>query len=478
MDRPVAARIGNSVRITFLILLASALCTLYGCAPKSTSGLTGLNADGRPRITEAELQNELDEFADRFSGVVSAAANEIASNSTQRTARKASLYWKLRMIPRLEDMIFGADPQEAFLDAATLTVQMRKYLQGPDTDGANLFADLQPGAVSACLQLEEDIFRIGALFLNNQQLETLRAEVDAYSSEHPIRGTFSLTEGRVTSSKEGGTASFSWVTQVPMSPFRALEGIDAGARAISDFNTTASQFAQIVEDIPQQTRWQIELLWYDLEERESVVSMLNSFKTLSDSAASLSETARQLPVQLREQLALATKDIEDRQAALQKTLDETRQTLDTLNTAIDNATELTDSISQAGGSVAQAGDAWRDAVKAINDLTQSAPVSTETTQTSAAPGKPFDIAEYAQAADKLTATATELRALLAEARVTIDSIQVSALSDAALKDAEQRGRNVTDHAAWRALQLLAVAFVLAIVYRLISARLAPQHKNK
>lgn len=477
MDRPVTARIGNSIRTTVLILLALALFPLHGCAGKSTPGLAGLNVDGRPRITEAELQNELNEFADRFSGVVSAAANEIASNSTQRTARKAALNWKLRMIPRLQDMIFGAEPQEAFLDAATLTMQMRKYLQGPDTDGATIFADVQATAVEAAQRLEDDIFRIGALFLNAQQLQTLRDEVDAYSDKHPIRGTFSLTEGRATSTTEGRSADFRWVTEIPMSPFRALEGIDAGARAISDFNTTASQFSQIVEDIPQQTRWQIELLWYDLEERESIVSMLDSFKKLSDSAASLSETARQLPVQLREQLALATKDIEDRQAALQKTLDETRQTLDTLNTAIDNATELTDSINQAGGSVAQAGDAWRDAVKAINDLTQSAPSSAETAQASAVSGKPFDIAEYAHAADKLTATATELRALLAEARETLESPRLDALSESSLKDAEQRGRNVTDHAAWRALQLIAVAFVLAIIYRLISARLTPPAKS-
>lgn len=476
MDSPVPVRADFCIRIIVLSVVALALISLHGCAPKSKPGMVGLNAQGRPRITEAELQNELNEFADRFSGVISAAANEIAAKSPLRTARKASLYWKLRMIPRLEDMIFGADPQEAFLDAATLSVQMRKYLQGPDTDGAAIFADAQQDAVVACQLLEDDIFRIGALFLNAQQLETLRAEVDTYSNEHPIRGTFTLSEGRATSSKEGSTTSFSWVTEIPMSPFRALEGIDAGARAISEFNTTASQFSQIVEDIPQQTRWQIELLWYDLEERESVTAVLDSFKTLSDSAASLSETARQLPVQLREQLALATQDIEDHQASLQKTLVETRQTLDTLNGAIDNATAMVDSVNQAGGSVAKAGEAWQQAVNAVNQITQSSG-GPGTPGADAPAGKPFDIAEYAQAADKLTATATELRSLLAEARETLESPRIDALSETTLHDAEQRGRSVTDHAAWRALQLIAVTFILAIIYRLISHRLSKHNAS-
>jgi hypothetical protein len=467
MNGPATTSTELSSKVPLLGALVLMLFLLLGCAARSGVDMTGPSAAGVTRISMVELQNELDEFADRFSGVVTASANEIAAESAERTTRRSALLWKLRVIPRLQEVIFGADPQPAFLDAAILTVQMRKYFQGPDTDGATLFADAQPVAVQASLRLEEDIFRIGGLFLSAEQLQALRARIDTYADAHPIRGTFLLTEGRATSTKDGQTADLNWVAQIPLSPFRALEGIDAGARAISDFNITASQFAQIVEDMPVQTRWQIELLWYDLEESQSVVSALQSFKALADSAASLSETARQLPEQLREQIALAGKDLDDRQAALQTTLDETRRTLESLNVAIDNATELTDAISQAGGSVADAGDAWRQTVNAVSEITQSFDKPAD-----APPGKPFDIAEYTQAADRLTAAAVELRALLAEARQTLESPQLSALSDTALKDAEQSGRNVTDHAAWRVLQLIAAAFVLAIIYRLISSRLS------
>jgi len=106
-----------------------------------------------------------------------------------------------------------------------------------------------------------------------------------------------------------------------------LEGIDAGAKAISDFNTTARQFSQIVEDMPQHVRWQTELLWYELEEREAVTRALDSFQTLAGSSAKLAATAETLPRDLREQMLLLLDDLEDRHTVLTETLDQTRRTL-------------------------------------------------------------------------------------------------------------------------------------------------------
>lgn len=460
MNRPVTPLIVAPVKAVVLGVLALNLSLLYGCAARPGADMTGLNANGAARISMQELQNELNEFAERFSGVVSAAANDIAATLPDRSVRKAALLWKLRMIPRLQDMIFGADPQPAFLDAATLTVQMRKYLQNPRGTGATLFQDAQPVAVQASLRLEEDVFDIGALFLNAQQLKTLRAEVEAFADAHPIRGTFALVEGRATSTDEVRGSQLGWVAAVPLAPFRALEGIDAGARAINDFNTTARQFSQVVEDMPLQTRWQVELLWYELEESESVTSARTSFQTLADTAATL-------PQDLRKQLSLALDDLEKRQDALRTTLEQTRQTLDTLNTTVGEATRLAESINRAGGSITQAGDAWRQTMLAIGDLTGS-----DEPADPSAESEPFDIKDYADTADRLAAAATQLRALVADVRQTLDSPQLGALSDTALRDAEQRGRSVTDHAAWRGLQLMGVAFILALAYRVISHRLA------
>lgn len=455
-------------RTAWIGLLVLLCFTILGCETQPTADRVGPSAAGVTRITEAELQDELAEYADRFSGLITATANDIAANSPQRSIRKTTLLWKLKMVTPLQDVIFGADPQAAFLDAATLTVQMRKYLESPESDGATLFADAQPQAVAVCLRLEDDIFRIGALFLNEQQLQTLRTEVEAFSDANPIRGTFSLSSGRATSTSEARSGGgLDWVTKIPMSPFRALEGIDAGASAISDFNTTANQFSQIVEDLPQQTRWQIELLWYELEERESVASALQSFNTIAESSKSLALTTQNLPTEIREQLNLAFDDLETRQDTLHATMAEARETLTALDETVTSATTMIESLNEASAGITRAGEAWRKTIGAVNELTQAAGPKDPSVET-----PPFDIGEYTMAADRLTAAAGELRALLAETRDALKADEVSALSNTTLQDAERRGRSVTDHAAWRVLQLMAIAFVLLVFYRLIASRLS------
>ena len=44
----------------------------------------------------------------------------------------------------------------------------------------------------------------------------------------------------------------------------------------------------------------------------------------------------------------------------------------------------------------------------------------------------------------------------------------------AVSGAESSGRTLVDHAAWRGLQLLLVAFGLLLAYRLLASRLAPR----
>jgi len=175
---------------------------------------------------------------------------------------------------------------------------------------------------------------------------------------------------------------------------------------------------------------------------------------------------------VREQLSLALDDLEKRQDALQTTLEETRQTLDTLNTTVGNTTALVESIDQASESITKAGDAWRQTMLAIGELTDAGDP-----EAGGAESEPFDIKDYAQTADRLAVAASELRALVAEIRAAAAAGEVRTISDATLSNAEQRGRSVTDHAAWRVLQLMGAAFVLAIIYRLISHRLSRRNAS-
>ena len=72
--------------------------------------------------------------------------------------------------------------------------------------------------------------------------------------------------------------AFAWLINLPMSPFRALEGVSSGAAAIREFNQTALQLTNRVALLPQQIRWQMELLLYDVEDRETVIQALRTHR--------------------------------------------------------------------------------------------------------------------------------------------------------------------------------------------------------
>jgi hypothetical protein len=93
--------------------------------------------------------------------------------------------------------------------------------------------------------------------------------------------------------------SFDWFLSAPMAPFRALQGVESGAAAIHEFNTTARQLGDIAAALPEETRWQLELFLYDVEERETVIAGLAAFQKLADSSAQLSATAADLPADTR-----------------------------------------------------------------------------------------------------------------------------------------------------------------------------------
>ena len=76
-----------------------------------------------------------------------------------------------------------------------------------------------------------------------------------------------------------------------MLPFRALTGVSEGAQGIREFNRTALQLADLFADLPRLVRWELELLLYDVEDRETLTQSLAAFQVLAESSHRLSQAA-------------------------------------------------------------------------------------------------------------------------------------------------------------------------------------------
>jgi hypothetical protein len=418
-----------SSRLLGVLLLSVSASAAPGCAGLPFE-LPFLGRGGSERgFSQEELSEELNAYATRFSGLVSTAAEEIASASDDPVIGRRSLLWTLRISPAVQEAAFSPNPQRGFVRALTIAVMQRRYLTGGD--GRKLFGASQSVAVSTAEALETDALAIGARFLKPAELAAVQKEVDQIAERFPIQGTqFSLVRARQAEQAVPSGNALTDVMSLPLAPFRALQGVDTGAAAVRDFNQTARRFATIVATLPEDLRGQMQLLLYDTEELRMVRQGLAAFQLAAASADRASLAIERLPAELR-----ATLDQEVRTI-----LDQSQGTLAEAVQAVTQARELADPLQQTATQLREASALWRE-ILGPKDTTPRGPDQ-----------RPFDVRDWQVTAQAIGTTAEELRGLAAE----LQGFSVSA---------------GLDRLFWRAIALLVVFFALLLAYRVLAARL-------
>jgi hypothetical protein len=429
-------------RLTARIALACALAGALGCRGTLTGLLPPLPFR-ESRITEEELHEEVLQAEARFSLTVTTAADAIAQQSNDRAVRKSALVWKVRMIPMAQRAALAPLPTEGLVQLLALSGSQRAYL----TDGAgrDMFADQQETARTAAIAIDEDFRALAARILPPEQAARLLGQVDEVTRTNPIRGEFALETARRAYAALADQGSLNWFLRAPMAPFRALEGVESGAQAIHEFNTTARQFNDLVNSLPEQTRWQMELFLYDLEDRQTVVAAVDAAQAIAESAERLSLAAEELPETTRRELVALLEESAQGQAELRETLSALRETLASADSALGNARPLAESLERIAANVDAAGKSWQGVIEAVRarDDTPRDPDA-----------RPFDVLDYERTATRIATTASELRALVADLR------------------GGAPGGSLLDALLWRALALVAGSFALLLVYRVLAGLLA------
>jgi hypothetical protein len=390
--------------------------------------LSALRLPGSGEPTAEELHEALALWAISFQGNVSAACDEIRLATREREPRRNSLLWQMRMIPLARQAAFRADPQEAYVAAVTLASAQYEYLyQG---QGKELFGAQQPIAVQAAREIESRALALGDHFLSKRDVTRLEKQVDEVIARHPIRGTFAvdaLIDGFAETSQSG---LFSWVIDLPMVPFRALSGVSDTAQAVASFNDTAQEFTETVAALPNLTRWQLELLFYDAEELEAVDRALGAAEGVADGAERMSRVAETLPAELGQEVGAQ--------------LEQARATIAELDALLARVESLSGPLTQVADRVGEASEQWTAVLGAFSQ-----------DEGSDDEGRPFDIREYEAAAVSIADAGRQLRELVDDL-ASLEGTRAAALLDAA---------------TWRAGLLILVFFAALAAYRIVLARL-------
>jgi hypothetical protein len=404
---------------------------------------------GEQGVTQEELRSDLLDFSSRFAVLVTEAADRISTATGDTRQRRLSLLWKVRIPPLAREAASNRNPRTGYVEALTIAVAHRQYFQ--DGAGASLFGAQQPIALATAEEIEQSALKLGQSFLPAAKLAELHAEVEELAKQHPIRGEFLRESIQVGLSNAETGGAFDDIIGIPMAPFRAIAGVESGAQAIHEFNATAAQFTEIVGQLPQRMRWQMELLSYDLQEQGGVLEQsLKSFDTVAQSADRLSIVAEKAPEDMRQTIVAISDELEQRSKTLKALLVEYRAAIADTGTTVGNVAPLVEGIAKTSEQLNQAGVAWSALVAELNKPSPPLPPGTP-------PPKPFDIADYEKTAIAIRSTAEEVRGLLSDVQ-KVEGGVTNSFADRLLRNG---------------LILIAAFFAALLAYRWIAARISP-----
>ncbi|HUT28849.1 MAG TPA: hypothetical protein VMX13_03570 [Sedimentisphaerales bacterium] len=433
-----------------LVTLGLSVVLAQGCGPKDVRTLGAGTAPTEGQISKEELRQQLDNFSEFFKATLRQTASDLNERLKTPRAEKTTLQMRARMVQGLNAMTEQDDPVVAFIETWALCVRLRIYLQ--EGEGGSLYGDAQDIAASAAKTLEDEIERIGHVFLKDDVFDATRKNINEFAAGYPIKGAFSNTIVYATEVKKGESNPFMNVVRIPMSPFRAMEGVDRTATAVQQFRDTAEHFSDIVRELPESSRWQLLLLLYDLQETEMTKSFLGSLERFSESSARLAESSEKLPERLRQQMTLFVDDIDKKQANLQTSLEKAEKTATAVTAALDKLDETASSLDTLAGGVSETAAAWQAAAEATTKTVQEFAKGRQSDK----PESSFTLSEYRQAIEQTSQAAAELENLVAQVNDLAESKAFEAL---------------IDHVTLRLVEFVLFLFAVALVYRIILTRM-------
>ncbi|MHC5065747.1 MAG: hypothetical protein ACYTG5_17425 [Planctomycetota bacterium] len=442
------------------LILAVLSTSLAGC------GLFGYGRGPSIEQREAlarqeELRAKLYDFVVIFAEEVADAADEIALKSRDHHVQRRSILWKSRTIGSARLNLQRTDDLYAYLDLWSLCLQMTDFFE--TGAGKDMFGEFSGIALQTARDLEKRLQSMANETLADDVYERARSEIDEFAVANPMTASFSRTTMSGEADRLGEDESFSWLRTVTgvssLNPFST--GLSEGAAAIHNVSVVADRFTSVVSNMPEDTRWQLQLLLYDLEETEPVRDLLDSINTVAESSESMAKTAEILPQRIRVEGSKLLEEFDDKQENLRKSLDK-------LSEASDSLRDLSASLEGSSQEIAHMAGAVDETFKTFNETITLLKGPPEDPNAPPLPGpgepgyqRPFDILDYAKTAEAVSVTAGELTKALTEFNTT--------LSDERLARIEEVAEAAMEAAVWDVflaiLALIGIFFILMFSYR-------------
>jgi hypothetical protein len=429
-------------RAPFILGLLWLALPIAGCkTSNTTSAITGSKSPYASKLSEAELRDKLAAFYVDFINSVELATSTAALKTDDLALRERLIQGRLRVARSCRQAVFQRNPMAAFVDTWSLCIQLEYHLDSPI--GKEIFGVTGEPLEDATRRLREDIEDLGKLFLKPKELADVKQKLEAYAQAHPLTQQSDVT--MPSSDQASGIPEFGWLINLPLSPFRAFEGVDQTAAAVREVAYVGAGFSRTADDLPHQFAWQSELLL--LQSRREMEGLLNDLDQ--------QQTNIQATVQ---QVRLAINDSKSVMAELERSLSAGKETAHAI-------TEGANALSVLPGNVTAM-------LKEIHELYP--PDTNAPAAKPPEPSRPFDILDYARTAQEISVAATNLSGLLVEVQTTVGANALTKRIQEVQSSAEAtlvQTRKLANHIALLGVLLILAFFTALFIYRLLLARI-------
>lgn len=261
-----------------VVLLLAAACATSG--PRQTR----LMKSTAMTISASALRVQVRSLADRFSGLMEEAGEQVLMTDPDPVRRRNALVWLTNGIPAMQQALFEPDPLAALVDAWFLVAQMRDYFARAADQG--MPREYHELAIAVFDSMEADIRLIIENAGPNTSYERGRQLVYEKAALHPIDESFASRRGSAVflaefTARAGGSA---------------LKSIGSVTESMDDL---VARIDLNAEYIPKFARWQAMLFTMDagydsipdgvahLEHLELVASRVEQLSPLVEAMPSL-----------------------------------------------------------------------------------------------------------------------------------------------------------------------------------------------
>jgi hypothetical protein len=449
------------------LLLAASVTGLSGCA--MISKLTGAEDEAEATKLQ-ELQLKVMRFADEYAGGISEPIIRFQTETQDAAERLAAQNWRLSQTTAAYTIATGPNPMSNALDMVVLATLSRMVIE--DSRIQDKYGERAGPLLYAHRNLERGAWALASEVLTEAQLQQLRQVIEEWRLKNPhvdaVAYVYFRDFARAVGRPRPGESQLSGnlFSLIGIDP---LSNLDPAVQEIAQTRNLAERTIYYLQRAPRLLDMQVERLTYQIASMPETRDALQDVDRVSLAAEAVGKVAGQLPnlvAREREALIRQLPDLvaREREALISQFMREMAARQHQMLALLALVSELRGAL-EAGTATF---DSLQGTLRGIDSLFGRFDKNEESTAP-AIPAKPFDIADYANAAREFAATARQLELLMVQ--LNAGAPQVGDLAHRTVADM----RALVDFAFSRLIilvvVLVAAVWIAALAYRLVVRRI-------